>query len=517
MNRPSDQASLKEILLYAIGDVGEVATRISDTLKQVLIVSLGFNPLLMGFAFAVQSIWLWIVDLFVAYISDRTRSPRGRRIPFILVGGIGSMAVLVLLVFFIPHGNELKTNAEMKENPRMEQSEETVEENMTEKTMIMPTSVTGNHKYQTVFKRLSQGFYSLKSSENAMERRLFFYLLIGLLVFGTFSSIHRVPYQTLSVELSPSYDGRSRVAIFKTLVPMPLALVLVWIPHFCFLSRFKHAFHGLRISVLVIAASGVLLTIWFCRNVRERTFVTSTRRKTNFIQHVCGVMRNGSLWRVFVCALIIIVVNGAFIQFAFYLNIYWVCTNLQFGLNLIANFHIIVWALSFACLPLFYWACRRFQKHQVLAVTIILMSLGSLLSWWTITPVNPYLQFVHILFLTPGCFAFYFVLKTMISDVTDDDALHCGERRDAMVLTIISHLRGIGGMLVSVLAVTLLMISGFDVTLEYNQAPRTILTMRILCSFVPAVFFLLALIPLWKYPLTREKVTKIQRELEKGV
>lgn len=66
------------------------------------------------------------------------------------------------------------------------------------------------------------------------------------------------------------------------------------------------------------------------------------------------------------------------------------------------------------------------------------------------------------------------------------------------------------GTLTPILAGAVLVLSGFDASLEYRQAPETILRMHLLYSFVPAVMLLTALLLLWKYPLRRERVDAVK-------
>jgi GPH family glycoside/pentoside/hexuronide:cation symporter len=59
------------------------------------------NSLLIGFAFIIWSVWNALNDPLLGYLSDRTHSKRGRRIPWIIVA-IGPLSLIMFLLFSPP-------------------------------------------------------------------------------------------------------------------------------------------------------------------------------------------------------------------------------------------------------------------------------------------------------------------------------------------------------------------------------------------------------------------------------
>ena len=60
----------------------------------------------------------------------------------------------------------------------------------------------------------------------------------------------------------------------------------------------------------------------------------------------------------------------------------------------------------------------------------------------------------------------------------------------------------------------LLEVTGFNVALKGNQAPQTLLWMRILFALIPAVFSFAGLVLLYFYPLTERRMGEIRSQLE---
>jgi GPH family glycoside/pentoside/hexuronide:cation symporter len=91
-------------IAYASGDAG-VAIFLTVTgsfLLYYLTDVLGANPSAAGLALILPKFWDVITDPLMGMISDRTRSSMGRRRPYLLFGGVGFAASMVLL-FALPH------------------------------------------------------------------------------------------------------------------------------------------------------------------------------------------------------------------------------------------------------------------------------------------------------------------------------------------------------------------------------------------------------------------------------
>ena len=183
------------------------------------------------------------------------------------------------------------------------------------------------------------------------------------------------------------------------------------------------------------------------------------------------------------------------------------------GAKLGAGIGMLVWGLGLIQLPLINWGCRRFQKHKVLRFAIIWMAIGTALKWWCMNPDHPEYQFILPFFFSVGISSVYTVLPTMMADVTDVDELNHDMRREGMFGAVMAFLMKLIGTLTPIIAGMVLVAAGFNPALEYEQAPDTILRMRLMYSFIPAFMLLFALGVLWRYPLTRERIMEIKDKL----
>ncbi len=382
---------------------------------------------------------------------------------------------------------------------------------------LAPPSVRPSEKswWQSLAGDIVGGWDAFFDPANADQRNIILYLIAAFIVLTTFTTVHGVPYFAMGIELCPSYDGRTRVAVYRAVVDKAMGILNNWVPAFCFLALFAHAIEGLRWVVLAAACIGIPANILMCMNIRERTRVSTGKKPVPFLKSISTILQSAYFWRVFLLYQVIGVTWGIFMQFGIYLNVYWVMGSASKGAGLSSIVGTLAWGLSFAVLPLVSWGCRKFQKHNVIQVAVILMSIGAVLQWWTINPDFPWLQLIQPFFTSIGISSFYVVMGAMLADVTDADELAHGERREGMFAAVMAFVGKMVGATVPIVAGLMLVVSGFDAQLEYNQSSRTILNMRLLYSIIPGILMLVAILLLWRYPLGRQRMAEIKAELKR--
>jgi GPH family glycoside/pentoside/hexuronide:cation symporter len=94
------EIKLKHRLLYGFGYMGVLVPGIVFTtfVTFYYIQHVKLNPAWVGVGFGIVNVWEAIIAPFVGYISDRTRTRWGRRVPYV-VAGIPIMAILLWLLF----------------------------------------------------------------------------------------------------------------------------------------------------------------------------------------------------------------------------------------------------------------------------------------------------------------------------------------------------------------------------------------------------------------------------------
>ena len=102
ITRPEDRVPWNQLIAYGMGGVIPIALfNIAGQLMGLLgNISLGLSAFWLGAIMIVPRLWDAISDPIMGHISDNTRTPLGRRRPYILLGGIATA-----LSFVAPFGS----------------------------------------------------------------------------------------------------------------------------------------------------------------------------------------------------------------------------------------------------------------------------------------------------------------------------------------------------------------------------------------------------------------------------
>ncbi len=505
-SRNEKRSRIREILAYGTGSLcNTLASSAYSLMTPLMVLTLGMNPVLAGLIMAIKTLWDAITDPLMATITDNARTPWGRRRPFILVGGVLLAVVCAALWFLLPSGDRAKPNV------RPESSTEVVA------APPAPVPAVAKPAPKGLGGALRTGFAALR--ETAPEdRHLFLYLVVAMMLVATTHTIFSVPYYALGIELSPSYHGRTRVVAYRSIFEKVMGLASPWFLPFCMLAVFPNAVRGaawltVGLAVLSLPAVGAVFA-----SARERTQVDKSRPRVAMLPSIAATLRNRHFLKIATLYIVLQMALGLFLQFGLYINIFHVfggdrATAMKFGALMQAKVSTLGAVLAIASIPLITWVCGRFQKHNALRLALGMMVIGCTLNWFCYRAGQPYYQFVLPFFFSLGISSTYTVLGTLMADVTDIDELNTGTRREGMFGAVMAWMSKGVGSIQALLAGALLVATGFDAQAT-TQTPETILNMRLLNSFAAAVVLLLAIGLLYRYPLTRERMTEIKQQLE---
>jgi glycoside/pentoside/hexuronide:cation symporter, GPH family len=527
----SEDASRKEVALYAFGQVeGALTGSFYGVINNVLIMSMGINPVITGMLLGLKMLWDGITDPIMAHITDNARTRWGRRRPFILVGSVGCLLWLVAVVAFFPRTVPIEPNASAKEKKEMETVASVppvTESQMRSVDSLAVAQQTGEKvkataipleigkKQPGMWATIANGWNVFISETNKGQRTIIFYVAIAFLVFTTLTTVMGVPYYALGIELSPSYDGRTRVVTYRSVIDKIGGLSAGWILPFCYLAFFSTVLDGLLWYVIITALIGIPSTIIMVKYTRERTNVTMVKTRINIFKSVWLTAKNVHFLKILALYLFFGFSVGIFMHIGLFLNVYWIYGgNKLAGAAMNSRVETMAWALTFAALPGVQWACRRYQKHVALRIAIIMMAAGSILKWWCMNPAHPEYQYILPFFWSIGIASLYTILATMMADVTDIDELATGTRREGMFGAVMAFIMKSVGTLQAILAGLVLAASGFKTEYGMHQPDEVIYRMRLLNSIIPGLLTLLGLVLLYRYPLTRKKMEEVKAKIK---
>jgi len=445
--------SVAKKLAWGIGGFAEnLANNALLTLAYPIFgVGMGLSPFYIGLALSASRIIDAITDPIMGNITDNTKSRWGRRRPWIFIG-----AILMSLVF-----------AAIWFTPRLE-------------NQLIPA----------------------------------IYLIVMCSLFYMAFTIWVVPFSGLGLELVEDYVERTRLMAFRV---APSFIVGAAIGSLYKITLMEHLWGGDEVIgaryVGLIVGSLMLVTGIIPAIFSRERFATTRQEKTKIWLALTLTIKNepfllliGSVFFVFVALFFMI-------PLLTYISLYYVCNGSKQLMASIGVYIAFVQA-TFQLLSMFAisYLAKFLDKKKVLIGGLLLGIFGYLSSWFLFTPKYPYLTILPPVIINIGLCACWVLNGSFSADICDYDELKTGRRREGMFSAVFGFLNKLAIALVSTLSSWVLVRLGFEGE-NLNPTIEQLFTLRWFYIVVPVTAMVGAILCMWKYPLTRERVKEIQGEL----
>jgi len=162
----------------------------------------------------------------------------------------------------------------------------------------------------------------------------------------------------------------------------------------------------------------------------------------------------------------------------------------------------------------FSWIARNYGKRRSMACVLSMGVFVFLGSWFLYTPEVVWLQIFaagSISFIAGG---FWMTYSALMPDVIDFDELSSGKRREGAFSACGTWIMKLGLALGIGAAGFALESTGFDAQLGAEQLPGALTGIRLWFMLVPISGLMFAMVGLWRFRLTPERLAEIRTELE---
>jgi glycoside/pentoside/hexuronide:cation symporter, GPH family len=468
----SDRVPVFQKVIYGLGALtNNLLSGAVGAMSIVLNLGLGMNPATIGLIMASARLSDAFLDPVMGYISDHTRSPWGRRRPYIVAG-----AVLVGLVF------------------------------------ALMWQLPAGH---------SQTFY-------------FWFFLLGTHLFYAAFTIYAAPFIALGYEMTADYYERVRIQAYSNLLGQIPWLLLSWSYAFMENKRwFDTNVEGARtLAILVGAVVGVfgVLPGIFCREPlyavlhakragpnKEEALLTGLRRHIGgFFKGFAITLKNRLFMKLAFATFLVFNGFTLIAGMGSYVIIFYV-----FGGDHTLGARYVGWtgtALSFftfLSIAAAAWMAARLGKKQAFVISTSIAITGYVLKWFCYQPGSPHLLFLPAPLIAFGLGGLFTTVGAMIADVCDVDELENGTRREGMFGAVYWWTVKLGTAAALALGGWLLNRTGFLQELGANQTEQALLLMRVFEVGLPVLFYGLAIAAILSYDLTPQRMGEIRAELER--
>ncbi len=522
----SSQVPRRKRLMWGMGGFTDatIIYGVFSLVNAVYVNALGVNAVLVGLACAIPRLFDSLSDPLVGHLSDNTHSRWGRRRPWLLAGLLIS-AVSGVLIW----------NAPLPENTVSPRSlTAPAESTVHEAAPVRPSdgeSVAGQSSDE------KESWWNTAGKALRADWTTFLYLTVMImLLLAVGYTFFNVPHYAMGYEMTTDYNERTHLFKWRFAFFAAAGFMTPWLMPLCMW------FEGDRAQVLrgsqgvfpvALIVAGVILVTGipslFCQ---ERAVMPAQETKVRLRDAIRLTFGNSPF---------LLLVGGNFIArfgmavtgiFFYYVFVYHIGKGEQLaGAALLAVFfNAINIASFFAMQPIASLSARIGKKPTlILMLAMSAVAYASLLvtfsnsddsfirqsivfgsSSWTF-----YMQWPSIVTaVLIGVFTntMPMITNSMIADVCDYDELRCGKRREGFYGAVYTSTEKTAWSISLAFQGVLLVASGFNAALTL-QEPETIRYWLLALVITQPVGFLIGILLILFYPLTRTRVAEIRSAL----
>jgi glycoside/pentoside/hexuronide:cation symporter, GPH family len=175
-------------------------------------------------------------------------------------------------------------------------------------------------------------------------------------------------------------------------------------------------------------------------------------------------------------------------------------------------YNTVYGALGIVAVPVINLLSRRFGKRRTLIGGLSMVATAFALSPLLFSARFPYLQLLIAVLASPGLSCVWVLTSSMLADVTDEDQLTTGLRREGMFGAAFGLLIKFGLAGVMALSGIIIQWSGFDPDTA-AQTGYTENFLRFFFAATPLLFLAVAIVLTVQFPLSRQRMSEIQAQL----
>lgn len=452
---PADRIPFTQKIAYGLGAlVTIVAVNSVVQLSSLFYVKeLGVSQILFAYAAAFPRLWDALIDPLLGNMSDNCRSRYGRRIPFLVVGGV-LIGVAFWLLWTVPR----------EWDP------------------------------QWMF-----GYFAVTS--------LFFYTVVP---------IYAIPHGALGLEMTDDYHEKTRLFAFASFIGNVGALTLPWVYFLAnrplFAGDVVNGIKWVCLGLSVLLTASALLCALICREGKRQQ--TANQRREKIWDSFKITYRNRTFLRLVGAFVLLIVGFQLVMGFNNFITIFYLYGgNTEAASTLMAHNGTIWAAVGILGIFPMSWLSRRFGKRTTVLIAFALITGGNLVKIVCYDPALPYLTIVPTVCLSLGMVFAFSLVNAMISDVCEEDELHTGMRREGIYFAVYNWWWKVAVSIATILSGYLQQFTGFLEGAKVQSA-STLFWLRVWEISLPPVLCAIGAFMLLKYPLTEDRAYEIKALLE---
>src|SRR5262245_31018609 len=331
-----DRIPRSQKVAYGLGAIVTIVAvnSVQQLTGLVYVVGLGVSIVWINWAQAFPRLWDAFVDPFLGNMSDNYRSRFGRRIPFLVVGGV-LIGIAFWLLWTVPRGWS--------------------------------------------------------------KEGMFAYFVVASLFFYTVVPIYAIPHGALGLEMTKDYHEKTSLFAYASFIGNVGAFTLPWVYYLANRPIFGgDAVNGVKWVCLGMSAvlTGAALTCAFvCREGKLKQ--AAGQQPVPIIESFKTTYRNGTFVRLVAAFVLLIVGFQLVMGFNNFITIFFLYGGDHAAASSLMAQNGTLWALvGIAGVPLMTWLSKRYGKRAVVIAALLVIVAGNLSKIVCYNPALPQLTYI---------------------------------------------------------------------------------------------------------------------------
>jgi glycoside/pentoside/hexuronide:cation symporter, GPH family len=339
----------------------------------------------------------------------------------------------------------------------------------------------------------------------------FIYAFVTYILWGTLYSAVNIPFGSMASVITNDPVERASLSNFRSIGgALGIAAVTTVVPMVVFVNNRPDSGRFFIVAIILAVLSLVCFTLCYKltteRIINNPTAGSTTKRSVSTTAK--GIVKNKPFLALVASSLIILlsqVVTGTLNTYLFMEYFHNTTALSMNGMITLLNLVIVAPAIA----PLI----KRFGKKEAASVGLLISSIMYFMLF--LLPIENAYIFVVISYIANLGYSFFnFTIWAFVTDVIDYQEHLTGIREDGTVYSLFSFTRKIAQAVAGGLGGFALAAIGY-VANAPQQATGVAINLKRIATLTPAItYFIVFLVLMFVYPLTKEKLVKLKGELE---
>lgn len=447
----ADRIPVPQKIAYGFGAIVTIVAvnSVVQLTSLVYVVGLGISAIWIGYAQALPRLWDAVVDPFLGNFSDNCRSKFGRRIPFLVTGGI-LIGIAFALLWTVPR--------------------------------------------------------------DWSKPAMFAYFVAASLFFYTVVPIYSIPHGALGLEMTEDYHEKTSLFAYASFIGNVGAFCLPWIYYLANRPIFQgDTVLGIKwvcLGMSVVLTASALVCAFSCKETKLQQ--ARSQEQVPILAGFKATYRNRTFLKLVAGFTLLIVGFQLVMGFSNFTSIFYLYNgNTDAASGLMAKNGTLWAAVGIAGVFPMMWLSRHFGKRSTVILSFTVIIAGNLLKVVCYNRTFPSLTFIPTFCLSLGMVFCFSLVNSMISDICDEEEYTTGIRREGVYFAVYNWWWKVGVSIASVLSGYLLRLTGFNEGMA-TQSESTLFWIRFWEIGLPSALCMISLFLLMKYPLTEERAYQIK-------